>query len=130
MSYLPGKFVWFEHVSNAPAKAKAFYQGLFDWRIEDVSMGEGPPYSMIHNGETGIGGVRGDAGSARSHWMSYVSVPSPWQSGAPAEPAHRRGRNIHRKIRERASCGRAHWPAHPPASRPVAGPPPTFAEHR
>jgi predicted enzyme related to lactoylglutathione lyase len=30
---------------------------------------------MIHSGEHGIGGVRGDAGSARSHWMSYVSVP-------------------------------------------------------
>jgi predicted enzyme related to lactoylglutathione lyase len=75
MSYLPGKFVWFEHVSNAPAKAKAFYAGLFDWRVEDVSMGDGPPYSMIHNGDNGIGGVRGDAGSARSHWMPYVSVP-------------------------------------------------------
>jgi predicted enzyme related to lactoylglutathione lyase len=76
MSYLPGKFVWFEHVSNDMAKARTFYEGLFGWRVEDMPMGEdGPPYSMISNGATGIGGFRADAGSARSHWLSYVSVP-------------------------------------------------------
>ena len=75
MSYLPGKFVWFEHVSNNPEKAKTFYAGLFGWTFEDMQMGGGPPYTMIHNADVGIGGVRSGAPGERSSWMSYVSVP-------------------------------------------------------
>ena len=76
MSYLPGKFVWFEHVSAQSANAKTFYAGLFGWKVEDVSMGEGaPPYAMIHNADVGIGGVRDAEAGERSHWLSYVSVP-------------------------------------------------------
>ena len=40
MSYLPGKFVWFEHVSNDSAKARAFYGELCGWTSETMPMGE------------------------------------------------------------------------------------------
>ena len=41
MSYLPGKFTWFEHLSSDPAKAKAFYEGLFGWQVRPVTMSDG-----------------------------------------------------------------------------------------
>ena len=34
MAHLPGKFVWFEHVSNDIAAARAFYEKLFEWNTE------------------------------------------------------------------------------------------------
>jgi uncharacterized protein len=73
MSYLPGKFVWFEHVSNDAAKAKAFYQSLIGWSIQDVPMGA-QPYSMIMNGADSIGGFRAASPGMDSHWLSYLSV--------------------------------------------------------
>ena len=76
MSYLPGKFVWFEHVSNDVAKARAFYEPLFGWHVERITMGDGPPYSMIHNDNVGIGGLTTpEKAGTPSHWTSYVSVP-------------------------------------------------------
>lgn len=74
MSYLPGKFVWFEHGSADPAKATAFYEGLFGWKVETVTMG-GPPYSMIHNAGAGIGGITEGTAGERARWLPYVSVP-------------------------------------------------------
>ena len=72
MSHLPGKFVWFEHMSPDIAKARAFYEPLFNWHVETMSMGD-RTYSTIHNGDTAIGGMRTIAGTP-SHWMSYMSV--------------------------------------------------------
>ena len=57
MSYLPGKFVWFEHVSNDTAKAKAFYSALCGWTVSPMPMGD-QPYDIIMNGADGIGGLR------------------------------------------------------------------------
>ena len=31
MSHLPGKFVWFEHLSSDVPKARKFYETLFGW---------------------------------------------------------------------------------------------------
>ena len=56
MAHLPGKFVWFEHVSNDIAAARAFYEKLFDWNTEVMAMQGTDPYVMIHNGDAGIGG--------------------------------------------------------------------------
>src|SRR2546423_14129275 len=55
MSYLPGKFVWFEHVSSDTAKARKFYEPLFNWHTESMPMGS-TRYPMILNGNDGIGG--------------------------------------------------------------------------
>jgi len=74
MSYLHGKFVWFEHVSNDIAKARTFYGALFGWHSDAVPMGE-QPYHLIKNGEQAIGGFRSAPPGVQSHWLSYLSVP-------------------------------------------------------
>ena len=50
MSYTPGRFVWFEHLSNDIPKARAFYEKLFGWNAETMPMAGTDPYVMIHNG--------------------------------------------------------------------------------
>ncbi len=74
MSHTPGRFVWFEHLSNDIPKARAFYEKLFGWNTESMSMSSGAPYPVIHNGETGIGGYAQAPAGAPSQWMSYLSV--------------------------------------------------------
>jgi len=86
MSHLPGKFVWFEHVSSDPAKARAFYEPLLNWHIERVPMGE-QTYDTIMNGSDGIGGLRTAPAGTPNHWMSYLSVDDVDQSFAAATAA-------------------------------------------
>ena len=74
MSYTPGRFVWFEHLSNDIPTARAFYEKLFGWNTEVMSMSSGSPYPVIHNGETGIGGYAEAPAGAPPQWMSYLSV--------------------------------------------------------
>ncbi|HEX6361394.1 MAG TPA: VOC family protein [Albitalea sp.] len=73
MEHLPGKFVWFEHVSSDTAKARKFYEPLFNWHTESMPMG-GERYAMILNGSVGIGGLRTARGGKRAHWLAYLSV--------------------------------------------------------
>jgi uncharacterized protein len=73
MSYLPGKFIWFEHVSNDLAKARAFYEPLFGWHVESIAMGD-QRYDMIHNGADGIGGLSQAQAGEPTAWRSYISV--------------------------------------------------------
>jgi predicted enzyme related to lactoylglutathione lyase len=77
MSHLPGKFVWFEHLSADIPKARKFYDALFGWHTESIPMGA-QRYSMILNGDgttsDGIGGYRSVAATERPSWMSYISV--------------------------------------------------------
>ena len=73
MSYHPGKFTWFEHVSSDPARARQFYEALFGWKVEAMPA-DGHSYDMIHNRGEGMGGLlKADAG-APNHWASYLSV--------------------------------------------------------
>ncbi|MEW6705390.1 MAG: VOC family protein [Pseudomonadota bacterium] len=73
IQHLQGKFVWFEHVSADPQKARAFYQPLLGWHVENMPMG-GQTYPMILNGEQGIGGLRTAAAGEPAHWAGYLSV--------------------------------------------------------
>jgi predicted enzyme related to lactoylglutathione lyase len=72
-AYLPGKFVWFEHVSSDFAKARAFYEPLFGWHVESMPMGE-QSYSMLKNAGEGIGGLSRAEGGEPPHWAAYMSV--------------------------------------------------------
>lgn len=84
MSYLPGKFVWFEHLSNDAAKAKAFYTSLIGWTTQDVPMGP-QTYTLIMNGgASGIGGFRSAETGIPNCWTSYLSVADVDQSHATA----------------------------------------------
>jgi predicted enzyme related to lactoylglutathione lyase len=74
--HLPGKFIWFEHASDDPAKARAFYEPLFGWHVEAMPMG-GEPYHMLLNGNVGIGGLSKPAKAGTpAHWVSYMSAES------------------------------------------------------
>ncbi|MFZ2651438.1 MAG: VOC family protein [Burkholderiaceae bacterium] len=86
MNHLPGKFVWFEHVSNDIAKARAFYQPLLNWHIEAMPIGD-QTYHMILSGAEGIGGFRTALPGVPSHWSSYLSVEDVDKSFAAATKA-------------------------------------------
>jgi predicted enzyme related to lactoylglutathione lyase len=73
MTYLPGKFVWFEHMSHDTPKARAFDGALFNWHTEVMPMGN-ETYSMIQNGDAGIGGFITAPHATPTSWMSYLSV--------------------------------------------------------
>lgn len=86
MRYLPGKFVWFEHLSHDVAKARAFYGELCGWTVKPMPMGE-QAYDIITNGADGIGGFRNAAPGLPSHWSSYLSVPDVDKGFAAAQAA-------------------------------------------
>jgi len=70
MAHLYGKFVWFEHVSADPARARQFYEGLLGWKV-----GDDADYPEIGNAGTFIGGMVRAEDGAPDHWRSWVSVP-------------------------------------------------------
>ena len=64
-------FVHVELQTQDLVKAKKFYQGLFDWRLEDLPMG----YTMVQVGEgTGGGVMKSRVAGAPSHWLPYILV--------------------------------------------------------
>jgi predicted enzyme related to lactoylglutathione lyase len=67
-------FVHVELMSNDAGKAKTFYGKLFDWKLEDMPMGD-MTYTMIRVGEgTGGGMMKNPIPGAPSAWMAYVLV--------------------------------------------------------
>ena len=77
-------FVHVELNTTDVDKAKKFYGQLFDWKLEDVSMGSGGPpglvasggkYTVIKPGKgTGGGMLKQGAPGAPSSWLAYVEV--------------------------------------------------------
>ena len=74
---IPGKFVWFEHLSRDPKKAQEFYSEVLGWKVAPFPMGDST-YDMILAGDTLDAMIGGYAepknGRQPSHWISYVSV--------------------------------------------------------
>jgi predicted enzyme related to lactoylglutathione lyase len=74
---IPGKFVWFEHVSKDSKKAQAFYGEVLGWQTRPFPMGPSN-YDMICLGDSldsmigGYAAPRDD--SQPAHWVSYLSV--------------------------------------------------------
>jgi uncharacterized protein len=67
-------FVHIELNTTDVAKAKAFYGKLFDWKLEDVAMGD-DTYTMVKVGEgTGGGLLKQPVPGAPSLWLAYVQV--------------------------------------------------------
>ena len=65
-------FVHVELATSDVAKAKEFYSGLFDWKLEDVP---GMDYTFINVSEgTGGGMLKTVQPDCHSYWMSYVLV--------------------------------------------------------
>ena len=53
---LPGKFVWFDLLTNDAAAAEKYYGGLFGWTFEPLE-GHENPYKMIREKGQPIGGI-------------------------------------------------------------------------
>jgi predicted enzyme related to lactoylglutathione lyase len=85
MSYLHGKFVWFEHLSADPESAARFHAQLFGWGTQSMAMGE-HSYTMITNGGEPIGGY-GAASTGEASWRSYLSVADVDSACAAAQAA-------------------------------------------
>lgn len=67
-------FVHVELNTTDPAKAKAFYGQLFDWKLDDMDMG-GMIYTTINPGDgTGGGLMQHPVPGAPSSWLAYVIV--------------------------------------------------------
>lgn len=68
-------FVHIELTTTDIDKAKAFYQGMFDWELTDQEAGPGMTYTMINVGEgTGGGMMKAPEPGMKSAWMPYVLV--------------------------------------------------------
>ena len=68
-------FVHVELATTDVAKAKSFYQSLFDWKLNDMEMGGGMIYTMLDVGEgTGGGMMKHPMPGAPSAWLAYVNV--------------------------------------------------------
>ncbi len=67
-------FVHVELMANDVGKAKSFYGKLFDWKLEDMPIGD-MTYTMIQVGEgTGGGLMKNPIPNAPSAWLAYVQV--------------------------------------------------------
>ena len=67
-------FVHVELATTDVAKAKSFYQSLFDWKLKDEDMGD-MTYTMIDvGGGTGGGMMKHPMPDHGSHWLPYVLV--------------------------------------------------------
>ena len=72
---MPNPFVHIELNTTDVAAAKSFYQSLFDWKLQDMDMGEGFTYTMIDVGEgTGGGMMKHPMPGAPSVWIPYALV--------------------------------------------------------
>jgi uncharacterized protein len=75
MNHHLGRFIWRELVTKDVARSKAFYEALLGWRYEDTESGAHGAYTMIYNGDKGVGGIMAAPQAAiPTHWESYVSV--------------------------------------------------------
>jgi uncharacterized protein len=67
-------FVHVELMATDVSKAKAFYSKMFDWKLEDMDMGD-MTYTMIKVGEgTGGGLMKNPMPNPTSMWVAYVNV--------------------------------------------------------
>ena len=72
---MPNPFVHVELVTSDVAEAKSFYNGLFDWKFDDVEMAPGVTYTMIRVGEgTGGGMMKTPMPGVPTAWTPYVLV--------------------------------------------------------
>jgi predicted enzyme related to lactoylglutathione lyase len=83
MMTTPGRFVWFEYVSQDAPKAQGFFGELFGWTTKSVPMPDGA-YAMIAaaDGKT-IGGYGAPPpGMTRPQWLPFLLVDSAAKTAA------------------------------------------------
>lgn len=102
-THIPGKFVWFDLVTNDVPAVKQFYGGLFGWEFE----GDEDTYTTITYQGAPVGGIinrpRQDAAVNESRWIGYLSVPDVDQAVATTE---QNGGTVYREARDYPDRGR------------------------
>jgi len=94
-------FVHVELNTTDVAKAKAFYAKLFDWKLEDIPIGDG--YTMVGVGDgTGGGIMKQMIPKAPSSWLAYVEVDD---IAATTQKAKSLGAKIMKDVTEVADMG-------------------------
>jgi len=96
-------FVHVELATTDVDKAKSFYRSLFDWKLNDMDMGDGMSYTMIEVGEgTGGGMMKHPMPGAPSSWLAYVNVDDVAAATATAKSL---GATIFREVTEVPNAG-------------------------
>lgn len=75
--YHPGKFVWYDLLTDKVPEVKKFYSELFGWKYEGEAK-DNAPYTLIKYKGRPIGGIiYSDLKKEvnESQWISYLSVP-------------------------------------------------------
>lgn len=83
---LVGRFVWHDHMSGDPDRARSFYADLLGWDFEIWKAGEWD-YPMIKVGEATHGGFGPAQGGAPPHWLAHVYVEDVDAAAGRAEAA-------------------------------------------
>jgi predicted enzyme related to lactoylglutathione lyase len=79
-------FAHIELTTGDLTAAKKFYKKLFDWKLSDVPMGDGPVYTMIAPGKGPGGGMQAKPmPDAPTTWLPYVEVVDVKKALAKAE---------------------------------------------
>ena len=81
-----GRFVWHDHMSGDPDKARGFYSQLLGWETEVWKPGE-IDYPMITVNGQMHGGFGPAQGGAPSHWLGHVAVESADETAKRAQAA-------------------------------------------
>ena len=101
--YHPGKFVWYDLLTEDLDRAKRFYGGLFGWEFEADT--DDDYVSILHRGRpiAGIALVRRQENISVAQWVSWLSVTD---VDVAAERARAAGADIVREPRELQGRGR------------------------
>lgn len=97
---MANSFVHVELMTSDVVKAKEFYTGLFDWKLEELPNMD---YTLIKVGEgTGGGMMKNPMPNAPSFWLAYVQVAD---ATAATEKARKLGATICKEVTEIPGIG-------------------------
>ena len=100
---MPNPFVHIELSTSDAEKAKGFYGNLFQWKLQDMPMGDGVTYTTIDPaGGTGGGLMKSPVPGAPSTWLAYVAVDD---VKATTEKAKSLGAQVKRDVTEVPGMG-------------------------
>src|SRR5262245_9911853 len=85
-SYEPGTPSWVDLGTNDIEAAKAFYGGLFGWRVEDMGPDSGG-YNMAFLDDAPVAGVGPQQNPGPPYWTTYVTVENADETVAKATAA-------------------------------------------
>jgi len=108
----PGKFVWFDLVTDDLAAEREFYGAVFGWKFRAID-GAPASYTVIEHAGRNIGGAfvhtPASGGARAARWLSLISVRDPAQAARYVEqrggkvivpPASFEGRGTHVLFRD------------------------------